>query len=185
MANLTVAEKTHWRDRIQARIDRRIEAITAGDPGLMDRIKQEAEGRALTSLGLAEFQAELDQIAAQRAALVATRAAVPSGDARQGPRGRRSTRSRKSTTAVTTPEITSGDHQAAGGPRGGAAGRARARPPGAQAPGREGEPARRGLAGDLAGPGPPALEQGRRAAGRRADPLEREALAIPPAGEEV
>jgi hypothetical protein len=69
MANLTVAEKTHWRDRIQARIDRRIEAITAGDPGLMDRIKREARGRALASLGLAEFQAELDQIAEQKDAL--------------------------------------------------------------------------------------------------------------------
>jgi hypothetical protein len=69
MANLTVAEKTHWRDRIQARIDRRIEAITAGDPGLMDRVKHAARGRALTSLGLAEFQAELDQIAAQKDAL--------------------------------------------------------------------------------------------------------------------
>ena len=63
MANLTVAEKNHWRDRIQARIDRRIETITAGEPGLMDRIKREARGRALTSLGLAGFQAELDRIA--------------------------------------------------------------------------------------------------------------------------
>jgi hypothetical protein len=69
MANLTVAEKTHWRDRIQARIDRRIEAITAGDPGLMDRIKREARGRALASLGLADFQAELDQIVEQKDAL--------------------------------------------------------------------------------------------------------------------
>ena len=69
MGNLTVAEKTHWRDRIQARIDRRIEAITAGEPGLMDRIKREARGRALTSLGLAAFQAELDQIAEQKDAL--------------------------------------------------------------------------------------------------------------------
>ena len=55
MANLTVAEKTHWRDRIEARIDRRIEAITAGEPGLIERIKQEARVRALASLGLAEF----------------------------------------------------------------------------------------------------------------------------------
>ena len=69
MANLTVAEKTHWRDRIQARIDRRIEAITAGDPGLMERIRQEARERALVSLGLAGFQAELDRITTQRAEL--------------------------------------------------------------------------------------------------------------------
>ena len=69
MANLTVAEKTHWRDRIQARIDRKIEAITAGDPGLMDRIRQEARDRALESLGLAAYQEELDRIAVQRAEL--------------------------------------------------------------------------------------------------------------------
>jgi hypothetical protein len=69
MGNLTVAEKTHWRDRIQARIDRRIEAITAGEPGLIERIKQEARVRALASLGLAEFQEELDRIVAQRAEL--------------------------------------------------------------------------------------------------------------------
>ncbi len=69
MASLTVAEKTHWRDRIQARIDRRMELITAGDPGLMDRVKKEARGRALGSLGLAGFQEELDRIATQRAEL--------------------------------------------------------------------------------------------------------------------
>ncbi len=69
MANLTVAEKTHWRDRIQARIDRRIEAITAGEPGLMDRIRREARGQPLTALGLADFQAELDRIAEQRVEL--------------------------------------------------------------------------------------------------------------------
>src|SRR5262245_7900210 len=69
MANLTVAEKTHWRDRIQARIDRKIEAITAGDPGLMERVWNEAKGRALESLGLAAYQEELDRIAGQRAEL--------------------------------------------------------------------------------------------------------------------
>ena len=66
MANLTVAEKTHWRDRIQARLDRRIEAVTAADPGFLERIRQEARGRALESLGLADHQGELDRIASQR-----------------------------------------------------------------------------------------------------------------------
>ena len=69
MANLTVAEKDHWRGRIQARIDRKIEQITAGEPGLIERIKHEARGRALESLGLAAFQGELDRIAGQRAEL--------------------------------------------------------------------------------------------------------------------
>jgi hypothetical protein len=69
MANLTVSEKTHWRDRIQAKIDRQIEAILAGELGLMERIKHEAKGRALESLGLAGYQDELDRIASQRAEL--------------------------------------------------------------------------------------------------------------------
>jgi hypothetical protein len=69
MANLTVAERNHWRERIQARIDRRIEAITAGEPGLMERIRHEARGRALESLGLAAFQEELDRLAGRRAEL--------------------------------------------------------------------------------------------------------------------
>ncbi|CAN5909110.1 hypothetical protein BH23PLA1_BH23PLA1_42610 [soil metagenome] len=66
---LTVAEKTHWRDRIAARIERKVEALTAGDPGLFDRIKDEARIRALHSLGLAELQAELDLLAGDRKAL--------------------------------------------------------------------------------------------------------------------
>lgn len=69
MANLTVAEKNHWRERIQARIDRKIEQSTAGEPGLIERIRHEARARALESLGLAAFQEVLDQIAAQRAEL--------------------------------------------------------------------------------------------------------------------
>ena len=66
---LTVTEKEHWRQRIAARIERRIEALAAGDPGLMDRVRAEARRRAVASLGLAESQAELDAIVAQRKAL--------------------------------------------------------------------------------------------------------------------
>ena len=69
MANLTVAEKTHWKERIEARINRRIEAILAAEPGLIDRVKREAKARALVSLGVAELHAEIEQLAAQKAAL--------------------------------------------------------------------------------------------------------------------
>ena len=69
MANLTVAEKNHWKVRIEARINRRIEAILAGEPGLMGRVLREATARALASLGLAELQAEIDQVAEAKAAL--------------------------------------------------------------------------------------------------------------------
>lgn len=66
---LTVTEKEHWRQRIAAKIERRIEALAAGDPGLTDRAAVEARRRAVASLGLAELQAELDAVAGERKAL--------------------------------------------------------------------------------------------------------------------
>ncbi len=66
---LTVTEKEHWRQRIAARIERRIEALAAGDPGLMGRIQAEARRRAVASLGLAEAQAELDAVVEDRKVL--------------------------------------------------------------------------------------------------------------------
>jgi hypothetical protein len=44
---LTVAEKQHWKERISRRIDKRIEALCAGEPNLMNRIRREARQRAL------------------------------------------------------------------------------------------------------------------------------------------
>ena len=63
---LTVAENEHWRGRIAAKIDRRIEALAAADPGLIDRTRAEARRRAIASLGLAEPQAELDAVTRER-----------------------------------------------------------------------------------------------------------------------
>ena len=51
MANLTVAEKDHWKLRIEARINRRIEAVLAAEPGLIGRVLRAAKARALASLG--------------------------------------------------------------------------------------------------------------------------------------
>lgn len=66
---LTVTEKEHWRQRIAARIERRIEALAAGEPGLLDRVAAEARRRAFATLGLAESQAELDAVVRGRKAL--------------------------------------------------------------------------------------------------------------------
>ena len=66
MPSLTVTEKEHWKDRISRRIGKRIEALEAADPNLMDRIHREARQRALQSLGLAAWQAELDNIDRQK-----------------------------------------------------------------------------------------------------------------------
>jgi hypothetical protein len=69
MPGLTVTEKSHWRDRIAKRIDRKIEAVSAEEPNLLDRIEQEARQRALESLGLANLQTELDEIDRHKEAL--------------------------------------------------------------------------------------------------------------------
>jgi len=69
MPGLTVTEKEHWKNRIARRIHKRIEAITASDPNFFERIGRQARQRALESLGLADHQAELDEIERQKEAL--------------------------------------------------------------------------------------------------------------------
>lgn len=69
MPGLTVTEKQHWKERIARRIDKRIAAIEAEDPNLMERITREARQQALESLGLAGPFARLDEIERQRDAL--------------------------------------------------------------------------------------------------------------------
>jgi hypothetical protein len=69
MPSVSVTEKSHWRDRIAAKLDKKIERLTAASPGLMDRVKREARQRATQSLGLAALQADLDALIADRKAL--------------------------------------------------------------------------------------------------------------------
>ena len=69
MPGLTVTEKEHWKDRIGKRIEKKIEAVSAEDPNLLDRVHREARERALASLGLSEMQQELDGVEQQKSAL--------------------------------------------------------------------------------------------------------------------
>jgi hypothetical protein len=69
MPGLTVTEKSHWRDRIAARIDRATERIKGRHPALFDRLTREAHTRALASLGLKDFHAELELIRVEETAL--------------------------------------------------------------------------------------------------------------------
>ena len=66
MPSLSVAEKSHWKDCISKRIDKKIEAILASEPQLMERIQEQARQRAVQSLGLAELQTELDALTRQQ-----------------------------------------------------------------------------------------------------------------------
>lgn len=58
MPELTVTEKSHWKDRIAARIDKAVERARARHPALFDRVRHEAHAEALRSLGLADPHAE-------------------------------------------------------------------------------------------------------------------------------
>jgi hypothetical protein len=69
MPGLTVTEKTFWKERIAARIARRIEAIRAAHPALFERVRRQAHAGALESLGLADAHAELERVQAEEAAL--------------------------------------------------------------------------------------------------------------------
>ena len=69
MPGLTVAEKTHWKERLSKRIDRRIETIAAEEPNLLDRVKRDARERAMQSLNVAELQADIDGIEEQEETL--------------------------------------------------------------------------------------------------------------------
>lgn len=67
--SLTVSEKNHWKERISRRIEKKTETLLAADPNLMDRIHRDARQRALQSMGLADWQAELDSIEQQKETL--------------------------------------------------------------------------------------------------------------------
>jgi hypothetical protein len=67
MPNLTVTEKTFWKERVAARIDRALERIRAQHPSLGERIPREAHAQALDSLGLSAAYAELEALQAQEA----------------------------------------------------------------------------------------------------------------------
>jgi len=69
MAGLTVTEKEHWKSRIARRIDKKIEALSAADPNLFDRIHRQARQQALQSLGLADLYTQREQLEQEKEAL--------------------------------------------------------------------------------------------------------------------
>jgi hypothetical protein len=73
MPGLTATEKPHWRDAIARRIDRRLDALKARHPALLERVQREAHAQALRLLGLAQTYAELESIQAAEAALTRRR----------------------------------------------------------------------------------------------------------------
>ena len=62
----TVTEKEHWKERIERRINKRIETVWASDPNLKERIDGEARRRALDSLKLADLERENEELEVQK-----------------------------------------------------------------------------------------------------------------------
>ncbi len=64
---LTLAEKTHWRERIGKRIEQRIETLVAKqDPTLLQRVSEQARQKAYESLDIRGQQEELEAIEKQK-----------------------------------------------------------------------------------------------------------------------
>jgi len=65
--SITVAEKTHWKERIGRRIEHRIETLVAKqDPTLLQRVSEEARQKAYESLAIDSHQRELEQLEKQK-----------------------------------------------------------------------------------------------------------------------
>ena len=62
---VTISEKEYWRARIEKRVEQRLEAISAKEPYFWERLQRESRHRTLASLGLLEWQEELDAIERQ------------------------------------------------------------------------------------------------------------------------
>jgi hypothetical protein len=66
MPSLTSAVIQYWTQRLAHRIDQKIDALAAAEPGLLERLSAQARQRALHSLGLEQLQTELDALVAQK-----------------------------------------------------------------------------------------------------------------------
>ena len=66
---LTVREKEHWKERIEAKISKRIENLKAEDPERFEKINKKARLLAVESLGIAKLHARTEAISEERDAL--------------------------------------------------------------------------------------------------------------------
>lgn len=68
--SITVAEKTHWKERIEQKIQRAItELVEQHDPTFMQRITEEAATLAIESLGGTQYVSELKSLENKQALL--------------------------------------------------------------------------------------------------------------------
>ena len=67
--SLTVTEREHWKQRIAARIDKRIAAIEQANKPVIDGLKKTAREKALTALGIDELESQRVKAEADKARL--------------------------------------------------------------------------------------------------------------------
>ncbi len=67
--SLTVREKEHWKDRIAARIDKRIDALNAENGKIMEQVNKAARERALDSLGIGTLHKRAEHLKQQKSSL--------------------------------------------------------------------------------------------------------------------
>lgn len=67
--SLTITEKQHWKERIEARITAEVKKLKASDTGLFKAIREEAHQTAVEKLGLTEACGRITSLAAQIAQL--------------------------------------------------------------------------------------------------------------------
>jgi hypothetical protein len=66
MANsLTVTEKEHWKNRIAARIENRIDALATANGGFMEQVTRKARERSLESAGILKLQRAVEKVEKQ------------------------------------------------------------------------------------------------------------------------
>jgi hypothetical protein len=76
---ITITEKQHWKERIEARINKRIEHLKSGNPQLFVEVADQARVKAVASLGIKQDHAALvalekkeKDLELQKKALIAT-----------------------------------------------------------------------------------------------------------------
>ncbi len=75
--SITVAEKTHWKERIAQKIERAIKELVAkNDPQYLERISEQARDRAIESLGGTELVKELKTLEVKEEAVKAESARI-------------------------------------------------------------------------------------------------------------
>ncbi|MCA9186160.1 MAG: hypothetical protein R3E01_36175 [Pirellulaceae bacterium] len=69
MSKLTVTEKEHWKERVERRISKAIDALSQQHPSFLAEIQEKSRAKALQALGALDTKQQLDELKRQMAEL--------------------------------------------------------------------------------------------------------------------